>query len=396
MASSKRVCLGAASPLEDAGILLHMLNILGPGHHLYIAAVSRAWSDSYAMVASAQTTSRTSHYVEDIVVLTLDPQTTLTSASFASASRLNLAHEYYDLAFDDKDVQRIAGQAADVATLQVAHGLGLPWSSEVLIGAAESGSRSKLHWLHREQGCELPADISYHAARSGSLDLLTWLQDNDNEFTAKTCEGAAAGAHVHLLQYLCSEGCVGDEEACSAAVMFGHLTTLQWLHEHACPWDAESICEDAVVSGNIEMLAYLKQQGCEHSAGTLHSAAVQGHLAVCQFLIAEHCPLSSASTCAEAATEGHFEIVRLLHESGCPWQAVHVCSSAARYGSVEMLQYLRQQGHVFDTVTLCITARAGHIPALDFFLSLTPALPAAQLTEMLSAAGSCHRLAAAQ
>jgi hypothetical protein len=30
--SGKRVPVGAASPLDDAGILLHVLDILGPGH----------------------------------------------------------------------------------------------------------------------------------------------------------------------------------------------------------------------------------------------------------------------------------------------------------------------------------------------------------------------------
>jgi hypothetical protein len=47
--SSKQVRLGGASPLEDAGILLHMLNILGPGH-LFIAAVSRAWKERWLLV----------------------------------------------------------------------------------------------------------------------------------------------------------------------------------------------------------------------------------------------------------------------------------------------------------------------------------------------------------
>jgi hypothetical protein len=32
----------AASPLENAGILLHVLNILGPGHHLFVSAMSKA------------------------------------------------------------------------------------------------------------------------------------------------------------------------------------------------------------------------------------------------------------------------------------------------------------------------------------------------------------------
>jgi hypothetical protein len=54
MSLSKRAVSSATSPLEDASILLHVLNILGPGHHLFISAVSKAWRETYKRVASVQ------------------------------------------------------------------------------------------------------------------------------------------------------------------------------------------------------------------------------------------------------------------------------------------------------------------------------------------------------
>jgi hypothetical protein len=35
VSSTKRVATDVASPLDDPGFLLHVLDILGPGHHLF-------------------------------------------------------------------------------------------------------------------------------------------------------------------------------------------------------------------------------------------------------------------------------------------------------------------------------------------------------------------------
>jgi hypothetical protein len=61
MPTTKLAEIGAAAPLDDAGILLHVLNNLGPG--LFISAVSKAWRDSYVKVASVQMAGL-NHYYE--------------------------------------------------------------------------------------------------------------------------------------------------------------------------------------------------------------------------------------------------------------------------------------------------------------------------------------------
>eukprot|EP00953_Heterococcus_sp_UTEX-ZZ885_P006839 4174-Heterococcus_DN1.PRE.1 len=197
--SSKRAVIGVASPLDNAGILLHMLSILGPGHHLFISAVSKTWRESYKRVDSVQAAELTWqsykrvdsvqaaeltwHYHEVAAMHTITSQTTLCSAA------------------------RIVGEVADVATLRVAQGLGLQISDEVLIGAAEAQAASvpKLQWLRTEDNCPLSAEFAYHAAQSGSVDTLKWLKDHGCAFTTHTCEGAAAGGHQHVLQFLRDE-----------------------------------------------------------------------------------------------------------------------------------------------------------------------------------------------
>jgi hypothetical protein len=449
MLSSKSTAVGAASPLEDAGILLHVLSILGPGQHLFISAVSRAWRESYERVASVQMIGLAGFYTSKAVFIKCTTLTTLCSAAFTSACRVNLSREC-GLTFSNKKLQRIAGKVADISTLQAAGELGLQLKDEVLIGAAAAASVPKLQWLHVDQNCRLPPSICHYAARSGSIGLLKWLRQHGSALNAETCAGAAAGAHIHVLQYLHDEGCEWDESACSTAAWHGHLPTLQWLHEQGCPWDPNEICGDAAYSDSINMLLYLKQQGCEHKEDAMVGAAEGAKLAVCHFLIAEQCPCD-AEACAEAAARGHLEIVRFLHESGCPWDVDTICVRAAESGHIELLQYLQQQGCVFtagamtaaaalghlqtckilraqqcpwDTIACryaalnshvetlrwlheqgcpwdvqavrLVAAKSGDLPTITYAPNVEPAASAAQLIEMLNAAGAFSKLAAAK
>jgi hypothetical protein len=127
MTSAKRAVVDAVCPLQDAGILLHMMNILGPGQHLFISAVSKAWRDSYAKVADVKMYSWSIFYDEGTVQRIITSKTTLCSAAFASASRVSLAHKYDLKLFDGSrfDLHRIAGRVADIPTLRAAHELGL-------------------------------------------------------------------------------------------------------------------------------------------------------------------------------------------------------------------------------------------------------------------------------
>eukprot|EP00953_Heterococcus_sp_UTEX-ZZ885_P004770 3062-Heterococcus_DN1.PRE.2 len=323
MSSNKRAFVGVVSPLEDAGILLHVLNILGPGHHLFVSAVSKAWRESYRKIANVQIPDLTSDYDEEPFLITVIQEETLFSAVFASASRVNLAFTH-GLPFDDLSLQRIAGRVADIPVLQAARELGLAFTEELLVGAAEAALVPKLQWLHIAQGCRLRQGLTCFAARSGSTSMLRCLKEHGCVYSTNTCEGAAAGGHQHVLQFLRDQGCEWDESACSAAAEHGHLSTLKWLHEHGCPWDADEICDDAAQSGSTELLTYLSSKGVTsvpalwlllHGVGVLLSATAGGHL----------------------------ETLRFLHETGFPWNPARICEAAAVSGKLELLHYVKQQ-----------------------------------------------------
>jgi hypothetical protein len=260
MSFNKRAVVDDAFPLEDASILLHVLSTLGPGHHLFVSAVSKPWRESYQRLASAQATDLTYDFYDEVALSKITHQTTLCSAAFASASRVKMAQECGLTLYNTK-LQQIAGRSASTLTLQAACELGMQLSDEVLFGAAEAASIPKLQWLHIEQGCPLHEDVTFYAAKGGSIDTLRWLRDHGSLFNEGTCVGAAAGAHMHLLQFLRDEGCVWDEFACAAAAGHGHPAILKWLHEQGCPWDPDEICYNAALGGSIETLAYLKQHG---------------------------------------------------------------------------------------------------------------------------------------
>jgi hypothetical protein len=158
MSAVKRAVTKGTSPLDDAGILLHILSILGPGHHLFISAVSRAWKECYESVASGEGADPIyDYYYDEEAVPPITQQTTLCSAAFTSFCTVNLAHQC-GLTFNNRKLQRLVGRSASILALQAALDLGLQLSDEVLSGAAEAASLPKLQWLHTEHSCAIPQD----------------------------------------------------------------------------------------------------------------------------------------------------------------------------------------------------------------------------------------------
>jgi hypothetical protein len=235
LSSSKCVAADSANPLNEAGILQHVLNILGPWHHLFISAVSKAWNNSYEQVASVQMAgfAEIGDCYEHTALHTITSKTTVCSAVFACGSRVKLAHQC-GLTFGNEQLQRVAGKVAAIPTLRAAHELGLELSDQVLSGAAQAAALRKLQWLHTKQGCPLNVDTPFFAARGGSIDMLRWVKGRGCVFGANTCTGAAARAHIHVLQFLREEGCAWDSDACVAAAQRGNWSTLKWPHEQGC------------------------------------------------------------------------------------------------------------------------------------------------------------------
>jgi hypothetical protein len=128
--TQKRSAADSSNPLQQVGILQHVLNYVGPGHWCFVAEVS-LWRDIYTRVANRDVYSRTKPWFE----ITCLPQMTAFSSVFTSPSRARLAHAL-GLRYDTAEHQYVAAMHADIATLEAAHELGMQYTKPAMDGAA--------------------------------------------------------------------------------------------------------------------------------------------------------------------------------------------------------------------------------------------------------------------
>jgi hypothetical protein len=254
------------------------------------------------------------------------------------------------------NLERCAGKHANISTLEAAHELGLPFSSNLLEGAASSRSLSKLQWLHTEQQCPLPRGITCAAARAGDVEMLRWLLERGCEIDAETTASAARTTNnLPVLNYLHEQGCPWHDNVCGFSGFIGDLEQLRWLHAHAGTVDS-GVVANAAEGGSVHVFEWLQQQqGVEFTEYTMTSAAYNGQLQLCQWLRAQRCPWDGNATHI-AASVGSYETMRWLIENGCPFGDAHVlCHEAAegcRGEDLSILRYLYDCGIMADPATL--------------------------------------------
>ena len=66
--------------------------------------------------------------------------------------------------------------------------------------AAGLGYLSTLKHLHRQGRLELSENLLQEAAKTGQLEVMKWLHANGCPWDADTCESAAEGGHLKVLQ----------------------------------------------------------------------------------------------------------------------------------------------------------------------------------------------------
>ena len=170
--------------------------------------------------------------------------------------------------------------------------------------------RGILHEREREYLC-------HAAARSGQLEKLMLLRENNKPWDEITCAAAACGGHIEVIQWLRANGCPWDEEACAAAAHGGHLEVLQWARANGCRWN-KCTYWGAVHGGHLEVLQWAREHGCKWDAYTCVMAARGGHLDVLQWARANECPWDKY-TCVYARKHGHHDLLKWAIANGCPY-----------------------------------------------------------------------------
>jgi hypothetical protein len=352
-------------------ILRQILGYVGPGHWLFVAAVNTLCTQLYYGVASLEMDA---HVANDRgYKITCISQMTLYSSAFASPSRLRLADKQCTIKRSGAAAQRYQyalGRHADIAILAAAQLSGIVLDIWTLNGAVAVDALPKVQWLCSLMMHDPSDELSFDAASSSSIAVLTWLKEQGIEFTMKTAVHAARNNQVPALRYLRAEGCPWGVEVCREAAASGSLAALRWAHEEGCPWINNEISIAAASSGSIELTAWVQQQVGHNqlNRGILAAAAKHGHTELCAYLRQLHYA-SDRSACLYAVKGGHIDTLRCLREHGCLWDEDQVCRRAAEKGNIAILEYIQEQG-LLQT--------------------------AAQLTDMLNVAGAARRLAAVQ
>jgi hypothetical protein len=186
--SSQKRAATDSSPLQQAGILRHVLSYVGPGHWLFLSAVCSSWMDMYAKLSTV-TVLRVGEYAMYNATVLVVAKTTLPGSIFTSPARVRLAHEL-GMQLTAEKLQYAAGYYADVETLMAAHELGVAYTTHTLRGAL-AGAISTLLSLSRVQQCHPSLMRTSYPMKSGSLAVLQLLLQQGLALCGSMCTHAA-------------------------------------------------------------------------------------------------------------------------------------------------------------------------------------------------------------
>jgi hypothetical protein len=240
---------------------------------------------------------------------------------------------------------------------------------------ARNNRLPELRWLYTEHGC-LPADLSEHAARSGSIDVLKWLKKQGVEFDEDTM--CSAAHHAHVVRYLRSEGCPWGEDAsaCLRALERGDRDLVVWALEHGFDAGCDDFCDGswfaAIGTGSLAMVMWFDQlldqlqRGPQPCTLELESAMRSGHVDICRYLKdTKNCGWDS-DTVESAALSDKQEVCERLLEVNNPLSMDLLAELAAYNGKLTVLRWALQRGAQLRDVLLEAAAEGGHLAAMQY------------------------------
>jgi hypothetical protein len=255
---------------NDADIVQLVVSYVGPGKYFFLGTVCKLWHQPYTELPACERPS-VDWRNEATHSVSCSSRTMLASAVFASPACVQLAHGFGFMRHGDTStLQQLAGKHADEQTLLALLAAGMRFQNPLLRGAADSADLSKLIWLYREQRCELlPDDITYRAAKCGSIEMLDWLIGIGCAVSAGTFSFAALAGHMHILKHLqrlygsnsSSSSCAWNETTTLAAARRDDFEMLQWLCTAGCPWDSRT-CDKVIERADVAAMSMLCKQKC--------------------------------------------------------------------------------------------------------------------------------------
>eukprot|EP00953_Heterococcus_sp_UTEX-ZZ885_P027076 14574-Heterococcus_DN1.PRE.1 len=311
------------------------------GHSLYVSLVCKSWKDCHE-IAAAQTEPTFAVVPDDdddgddsdVDCTQADiakekrvgsANITLYQAAFASAATAVWAYEN-DLDLNDDAVTRSAGKYGSLEALVQIYKLDGTWDGALTNGAAARGCcltfddtlAATTQCITGSVALQCPydqRDLASAAARSGSIELFTWLLDTG---VIKVIE------HYHVDDYVLYSSFIRD--SLIAAVEAGHLHMckhLLQLLDNAGLIAADCVAYAAAKTRNKQLLQWLQaDSGLTVSESDLFQYATEvpkQDLATVLWLLEQGYTLPKEHQTDAGCKESDVPLAKLLRERGAVW-----------------------------------------------------------------------------
>lgn len=188
----------------------------------------------------------------------------------------------------------VAARNGRLDTLQALRGMEYPLAETSAIAAARGGNLQILQFLHSRTS--FPDTLCDEAARSGSLEVVTWLRASNFSLNVETAMIAAQEGHLDLLKYLYREGCPFPKDILNCSAKSGNLEMLKWLHAQGYKIEENTLFVLAK-TGNLDAVKWVHAHGGTWELEDVDQdcsweAAYYGHLHILQWAIESGCGIS--------------------------------------------------------------------------------------------------------
>lgn len=189
--------------------------------------------------------------------------------------------------------------------------------------AAEGGFIGVLEWS-KEVGCSWDPSVFASGLKGGHVDILKFLKRNACPLPTGNAAWTAAAerGHVEALQFAYDSKYLHNIKLlCAVAAKNGHLSILKWIYEvEGSRHFSSYTCQQAAMGGFIDIIEWLRGVQCDWEDGACQGALETGRLDTLRWLIANGCPFDvdghafiwGQSKLGMATRRGEVEIMRFL------------------------------------------------------------------------------------
>nr|UMO78432.1 Ankyrin repeat domain containing protein [Pandoravirus belohorizontensis] len=235
------------------------------------------------------------------------------------------------------------------------------WGMDTCCQAAAGGHLACLVYAHRN-GCRWNGDECEAAAGHGHIDCLRYLAEHGCPVYSWTCVAAASGGHLDCMIFLAKKGALADD-ICRHAASSGSVACLTWLDDHGFAWDA-STCANAAGAGSLACVTYVRERGCPWDASTLTEAVRSGNADLVRYVVTNGCPRDDAACLKAAVVYGGLPVLCVLLDAGVVLAPDAVCL-AAHHGRIVVIAEAHARGFIDTRGDVCHAAAAqGQLEAL--------------------------------